>query len=118
MQATPAPESSTVWTFLSLMNSVLGVGVMLALGFTHAYFMATIHENDMWFSNLQVGVAAAVEQLFCVPRRHWWIPPSNDWRRILSLGLLDPYGIEQKSGVALLLGCVVFWRKEQGMLKF
>lgn len=38
---------------LSVFNILLGVSVMVAMGYGHAVYMATIHENWMFFSNIK-----------------------------------------------------------------
>lgn len=41
------------------LNILVGIVAMLACGYMHANYMATIHENWMWFSNIKVS-------LFCL----------------------------------------------------
>ena len=48
-------DRQVLWAFLRGVNVAVGVTVMVVLGYVHANFMATIHENDMWFSNIKVG---------------------------------------------------------------
>lgn len=50
-----AEDFSPSLTFLNSANVAVGVTIMIALGYVHAKFMATIHENDMWFSNIRVS---------------------------------------------------------------
>ena len=49
-------DSDVLWQYLGWVNTLLGVTVMVILSFKHASFMATLHENDMWFTNIKVGL--------------------------------------------------------------
>ena len=39
---------------LTVLSVVVGILGMVAMGYIHAKYMATIHENWMWFSNIKV----------------------------------------------------------------
>ena len=39
---------------VTVINIIIGLAAMIALGYTHAVYMSTIHENWMWFSNIKV----------------------------------------------------------------
>ncbi|XP_060558912.1 probable C-mannosyltransferase DPY19L3 isoform X2 [Ruditapes philippinarum] len=38
---------------VTVVNVIIGIAAMIALGYTHAVYMSTIHENWMWFSNIK-----------------------------------------------------------------
>lgn len=38
---------------VQVLNVIIGIAAMIALGYTHAVYMSTIHENWMWFSNIK-----------------------------------------------------------------
>lgn len=40
--------------------NVCGILLCLYIGFKHAWYMRQIHENNMWFSNIKVGVFMSV----------------------------------------------------------
>ena len=39
---------------LTVLSVAAGIISMVAMGYIHAKYMATIHENWMWFSNIKV----------------------------------------------------------------
>lgn len=41
-------------SFYTWINIVVGLIAMTACGYIHALFMYTLHENNMWFTNIQV----------------------------------------------------------------
>lgn len=50
----PPADSESEFSLITMVSLLLGVIVMVALGYGHAKYMATIHENWMWFSNIKV----------------------------------------------------------------
>ncbi|KAH3739009.1 probable C-mannosyltransferase DPY19L3 [Dreissena polymorpha] len=38
---------------LMVLSVLIGIGVIAGVGYTHAKYMATLHENWMWFSNIK-----------------------------------------------------------------
>ena len=40
----------------SLFNLVVGLVVAIIVGYKYAVYARDLHENDMWFSNIQVSI--------------------------------------------------------------
>ena len=45
-------SSTTVWFYF---NIIIGACVAVYIGYRYAGYMKQLHENDMWFSNIQAG---------------------------------------------------------------
>lgn len=56
VQAQTSPPADTVSELSAVAagSLLLGTIAMVALGYAHSKYMATIHENWMWFSNIKV----------------------------------------------------------------
>ena len=35
-------------------SCIVGVVILMTIGWCHAIYMKTLHENDLWFSNIKV----------------------------------------------------------------
>ncbi|CAH1800272.1 unnamed protein product [Owenia fusiformis] len=46
-------QRGLVWRFLLTPSLVIGVILCVVLGWVNSRYMSTLHENDMWFSNIQ-----------------------------------------------------------------
>ena len=53
---TPQERASALTRFLGWVSFVIGITLMVVAGLKHAAYMYTLHENDLWFSNIKVSV--------------------------------------------------------------
>lgn len=44
------------WSWASIIWTSVGCSVSVGLGLLCCIYVATLHENDLWFSNIKVGV--------------------------------------------------------------
>ena len=47
-------EKQILWRFLGAVNLIMGLVVMAALAAKYCQFLQTVHENNLWFSNIKV----------------------------------------------------------------
>lgn len=47
-------QEKTHWSIHSISNVIVGLVVMIAISYTHSHFMWQLHENKLWFTNIQV----------------------------------------------------------------
>lgn len=50
------PQSNGGWSLLVIIEVVFALLVALAVGYKYALYAKELHENDMWFSNIGVGL--------------------------------------------------------------
>ncbi|XP_059176524.1 probable C-mannosyltransferase DPY19L3 [Physella acuta] len=46
-------QGKTHWSISSIVNVTVGLVVMVALSYTHSCYMWQLHENKLWFTNIQ-----------------------------------------------------------------
>ena len=49
------PDLDLVTSGVSVTNLAVGIILMLILGFQYSSLMETVHENNLWFSNIKVS---------------------------------------------------------------
>lgn len=50
----PHAAPSKLAKIFKLLNFVVAVGVMLVISYKHSEYMYTLHENNLWFTNIKV----------------------------------------------------------------
>lgn len=50
------PEDDTLGCYLGHINFILGTVVMCLVGVVYAWYLYTLHENRLWFSNIMVSI--------------------------------------------------------------
>ena len=50
----PSSNQSSEFNVMMVVSLMVGTVVMAGMGYIHAQYMARIHENWMWFSNIKV----------------------------------------------------------------
>ena len=66
-EVTKASKESSLLFFWNIVSGIVGVAFMVAIAFKHAHYMSTLHENNLWFSNIQVGPQLTIVHLIkCV----------------------------------------------------
>lgn len=49
-----ASNTDIAWDIISGLNKVIGVFVMITLAYKWSNYLATLHENHFWFTNIKV----------------------------------------------------------------
>ena len=63
LQVETSEKCNTVWLYF---NVLLGTCFALYIGYRYAGYMKQLHENDMWFSNIQASFSVLFLSGFCV----------------------------------------------------
>ena len=50
----PENEAGIIRDFVSKINLVIGISAMVVIGYRYSLYIHTLHENDMWFSEIRV----------------------------------------------------------------
>ena len=55
--AKPDSADTDLGGFLVVLSVIVGIVAMVTVGYIHANYMATLHENWMWFTNIKVRLS-------------------------------------------------------------